>query len=308
MYKGLSVAIVVPAHNEEALIGKTIMTLPDFVDHVVVIDDCSTDGTAKRVLEIDDPRVVLIQHEYNTGVGGAIVDGHHKALELGADVNVIMAGDAQMDPAYLPALLDPIADDGYGFTKANRFYSRAGLVGMPLNRLVGSAILSFATKLASGYWQLFDPQNGYTAITRESLSRIDLNRVQRGYSFENDLLIWLNIARVRAKDVSVPAVYGEEISGMRLRKVIPELSRLLFFGFWRRILRKHVVPSFSPIALMLFTGLALCFFGLVVGIWVMIAAVGPPTAGSVMLSVGPLLVGINMLVQAVSMDMQDGTD
>jgi glycosyltransferase involved in cell wall biosynthesis len=308
MYKGLSVAVVVPAHNEEALIGKTITTLPDFVDHVIVIDDCSTDDTSKQVVEVGDPRVTLIRHEQNTGVGGAIVDGHRKALELGADVNVIMAGDAQMDPEYLPALLDPIADDGYGFTKANRFYSRTGLVGMPLNRLLGSAVLSFATKLASGYWQLFDPQNGYTAITRESLSRIDLDRIAHGYAFENDLLIWLNIARVRAKDVSVPAVYGEEVSGMRLRKVVPELSRLLFQGFWRRILRKHVVPSFSPIALMLFTGLSLCFFGVVIGLWVMAEAPGSPTAGSVMLSVGPLLVGINMLVQAIVMDMQDGTD
>lgn len=310
MYKGKRVAVVVPAHNEEKLIARTITTVPEFVDDIVVIDDRSTDETAKRAVATGDPRLHLIEHEVNTGVGGAIIDGHKLALELGADINVVMAGDAQMDPRYLPALLDPIIDSGYGFTKANRFYSRQALVGMPVIRVLGNIVLSFATKLASGYWNLFDPQNGYTAITKESLSMIDLDRVARRYSFENDLLISLGIAGVRAKDVPIPSVYGDEVSGMRLHKVIPEISRLLFMGFWRRIFVKYVLMSFSPIALLLFTGMFLCLFGLAVGIWAL--AVTPsgvsPTAGTVLLSVGPLLVGINMLVHALSLDIQQSPD
>ena len=310
MYKGLHVAVVVPAHNEELLIGQTITTVPEFVDWIVVIDDASTDETAKRALETGDPRLNLIEHVTNTGVGGAIIDGHKRALELGADVNVVMAGDAQMNPAYLPALLDPIAEQGYGFTKANRFYSRQALAGMPVVRIFGSIVLSFATKVASGYWNLFDPQNGYTAVTSEALGRIDLDRVARRYSFENDLLISLGIANVRAKDVPVPSRYGNEVSGMRMVKVIPEISRLLFTGFWRRMLLKYVLMSFSPIALLLFAGLFLCLAGSVVGIWAIVVtpSIDSPSAGTVLLAVGPLLVGINMLVHALALDIQQSPD
>ncbi len=310
MYKGMHVAVVVPAYNEEKLIGRTINSVPDYVDSIVVVDDLSTDETALRALETADQRLSLIQHTVNTGVGGAIIDGHKRALALGSDVNVVMAGDAQMNPDYLPALLDPIADHGYGFTKANRFYSREALAGMPAIRVFGSIVLSFATKLASGYWNLFDPQNGYTAVTRGALARIDLDRVARGYSFENDLLICLGIANVRAKDVPVPSVYGDEVSGMRLMKVVPEISRLLFTGFWRRILLKYVLMSFSPIALLLFTGLFLCLAGAVVGIWAIIVtpSEAAPSAGTVLLAAGPLLVGINMLVHALALDIQQSPD
>lgn len=310
MYKGKRVAVVMPAHNEEKLIARAITSVPEFVDHIVVIDDASTDETAKRAMATGDPRVHLIEHEANTGVGGAIIDGHKVAIGLDADIDVVMAGDAQMDPQYLPTLLDPIVNDGYGFTKANRFHSRQALTGMPAIRVLGNIVLSFATKLASGYWNLFDPQNGYTAITREALSMIDLDRVARRYSFENDLLIWLGIAGIRAKDVPIPGVYGDEVSGMRLRKVVPEISHLLFMGFWRRIFLKYVLMSFSPIALLLFTGLFLCAFGLAVGIWALVVTPSgvAPTAGTVLLAVGPLLVGINMLVHALTLDIQQTPD
>jgi glycosyltransferase involved in cell wall biosynthesis len=310
MYKGMCVAVVVPAHNEEKLISQVISSTPDFVDHIVVIDDASTDETALRAAETGDDRLSLIKHEINTGVGGAIIDGHKRALELGAQVNVVMAGDAQMNPSYLTALLDPIADEGYGFCKANRFYSRQALAGMPMIRVIGSIMLSFATKLASGYWNLFDPQNGYTAITRQALNSIDLDRLARRYSFENDLLIWLGIAGIRAKDVPVPGVYGGEVSGMRLVKVIPEISKLLLTGFWRRMFLKYVLMSFSPIALLFFTGLFLCMAGTTVGIWAIIVTPGAasPSAGTVLLAAGPLLVGINMLVHALILDIQQTPD
>jgi glycosyltransferase involved in cell wall biosynthesis len=310
MYKGARVAAVVPAHNEEAHIGRVIATMPDFVDEIVVVDDLSTDRTAELAESAGDPRVTLIRHEQNLGVGGAIVSGHRAAMALGADVNVVMAGDGQMDPRFLPTLLDPVVEDGYGFAKANRFFSMDSFAGMPRHRIFGNVALSFATKAASGYWHLFDPQNGYTAIRHEVLERLSLDRIARGYSFENDLLVHLNILRVPAVDVPIPAVYGSEISGIRLRRVIPEMTRLVVHGFWKRFFYKYVLWSFSPIALFLLAGLTLVGFGLAVGAWVVAHTLGTATAstGSVLLAVTPFLLGMNMVMFAVMMDMQESPD
>ena len=305
MYRGLKVAAVVPAYREEKLVGRVIETMPDFVDIIVVVDDCSPDGTSASVTAVGEPRVTLIRHEVNKGVGGSIVTGHRAALAQGADVMVVMAGDAQMDPAYLPALVDPIVDDGCGFTKANRFFDATSYKGMPKVRLVGNIILTFLTKSASGYWNLVDPQNGYTAVTRAALARVPLDRLAERYDFENDLLIWLNIADVRARDVSVPAVYGDETSTMQVRRVIPRLTRTLFLGFWRRILLKYVLWSFSPVALMLFTGLFLLLLSAVPGAIAIISALhgDSPTSGTVLLAVTPFLCGFFLLVQALVLDI-----
>jgi glycosyltransferase involved in cell wall biosynthesis len=310
VYRNRTIAAVVPAFREEALIGRTISTMPDYVDHIVVVDDCSPDRTSEAALAVGDPRVTLIRHEVNTGVGGAIITGHRKAAELGADIDVVMAGDAQMDPAYLPDLLEPIIEGGLGFAKANRFFSLKSFESMPRYRIFGNIVLSFLTKLASGYWHLFDPQNGYTAITQDTLRRLPLNRIASRYSFENDLLINLNILRVPAIDVPIPAVYGEEVSTIKLKRVVPELVRLLLFGFWRRFFYKYVLWSFSPIALFVFAGLALVVFGGGWGIWVLAYTLGPPeaSAGSVLLSVAPLLVGVQMLLYALMLDIQESPD
>ena len=310
MYRNRTIAAVVPAYKEEALVGTVIRTMPDYVDHIVVIDDCSPDGTSEAAHAVGDPRVTVIRHEKNTGVGGAIITGHRKAGELGADIDVVMAGDAQMDPRYLPDLLEPLIDGGLGFAKANRFFSLQSFESMPRYRIFGNIILSFLTKLASGYWHLFDPQNGYTAITQDTLRRLPLDRIASRYSFENDLLINLNILRVPAIDVPIPAVYGREESSISLRRVIPELLRLLIFGFWRRFFFKYVLWSFSPIALFLIVGLALSMFGGGWGIWVLVNTLGPAeaSAGSVLLAVAPMLVGIQMLLYALMLDIQESPD
>lgn len=311
MYRDLAIAVVMPAFNEARLIGRTIATVPSFVDHIVVVDDCSSDGTSAAALAVGDPRVTLVRHECNTGVGGAILDGHRRVLELAADVSVVMAGDAQMDPDYLPDLLDPIAEGEADFTKANRFFSRTSFSGMPRHRVFGSVVLSFMTKAASGYWHLFDPQNGYTATAVAILRRIDLDRVAIGYEFENDFLIRLNIADARACDVPVPAVYGDEVSGIRLHKVAPALFGLLVAGFWRRILIKHVLQSFSPVALLLFSGLALLGFGSAFGLGTIVYRLtggGSPSAGTVLLSVTPLLAGLHLVINAWVLDIQQAPD
>jgi glycosyltransferase involved in cell wall biosynthesis len=305
VYHGQCIAAVVPAFREEAHVGDVIRTMPDFVDHIVVVDDLSPDSTSEAALAVGDPRVVVIRHEVNKGVGGSIVTGHHKAMQLGADIDVVMAGDGQMDPAHLPALLDPVVDRGYGFAKANRFYSTTSYAGMPRHRLLGNIVLTFMTKAASGYWNLVDPQNGYTAITRPVLERLPLDRIAERYEFENDQLIWLNILDVRAIDVPIPAVYGAERSSIRLHKVVPRLVWLLFTGFWRRIFLKYVLWSFSPVALLLFVGSFLVLVGLVVGAWATWESLGPATAsaGTVLLAVTPFLTGVPMLVQALALDI-----
>lgn len=306
MYKGAKVAAVVPAYREELMIATVVQTMPDYVDHIVIVDDCSPDNTSGAVEALGDPRVTLIRHEVNQGVGGAILTGHRAALELGSDVNVIMAGDAQMDPQYLPPLLDKVTDEGYGFAKANRFYSPESFDGMPRYRIFGNILLSFMTKLASGYWNLFDPQNGYTAIRTEVLRRLPLNRIAKRYSFENDLLIHLNILQVPAVDVPIPAIYGDEVSSIKLRKVIPELLNRLTVGFWSRVWYRYVLWSFSPIALLLFLGLFLFVFGVGVSIWLLFLIVGSTiaTAGTVMLAALPLMLGTQMLISALQLDIQ----
>lgn len=308
MYKDLRVAVVVPAHNEERLVGRTVATMPAFVDHVIVVDDASTDDTGRAAKAVGDPRCEVIRLIDNQGVGGAILTGHERALATGADVSVVMAGDAQMDPDYLPALLDPIAAGEVQFTKANRFYAIGSFDGMPRHRVVGNVALSFLTKAASGYWNLFDPQNGYTATHRSALERLPFARIGRRYEFENDMLIHLNILRVRARDVPVPAVYGEEVSGIRLRSAAPRIMRQLTRGFWQRIWWKYVVQSFSAVALMLFGGLALTAIGLAVGAWTVLHTLGPAEAspGTVLLSVAPLLSGFHMLLFALLLDIQEG--
>lgn len=307
MYRGVRVAAVVPAYKEEAHIGTVIRTMPDFVDHIVIVDDCSPDDTSGAARAADDGRVTLIRHEVNQGVGGAIITAHKAALELGSEINVVMAGDAQMDPQYLPQLLDPVVD-GYGFAKANRFFSGESFTGMPGYRVFGNLMLSFLTKLASGYWHIFDPQNGYTAIRAEVLRRLPLNKVAQRYSFENDLLIHLNILGVPIVDVPIPAVYGNEVSSIRLGKVIPELVALLVGGFWRRFWWKYMVWSFSAVALLLIAGLFLVILGSLAGLWVLAASVASPTAGSVMLAVVPFVLGVQMLLISLQLDIQESPD
>lgn len=305
MLKERTIAVVVPAYREEALIAETIRGVPEYVDHILVIDDCSPDATSQAAKSVADPRLEVIRLEVNQGVGGAITTGHRRAMDLGCDIMVVMAGDNQMDPDELPRLLHPILDHEYGFAKGNRIFSATSLEGMPRYRIVGNMVLTFLNKAASGYWNLVDPQNGYTAVTREALELVPLDRVSKRYEFENDLLIWLNIAGVRAKDVNIPARYGAEVSTIRLHTAVPRISWLLFRGFWRRIWYKYVLWSFSPIAAMLFLGLFLLLIGLALSTWVVYEAFSgvSPTAGTAIFAVVPAMSGFYLLVQALVLDI-----
>jgi glycosyltransferase involved in cell wall biosynthesis len=310
MYKGKRVTVVVPAHNEEALIAATLAGIPDYVDSVIVVDDASTDRSAEiaRELAATESRISVLEHEQNQGVGGTVVDGYKSAVEQGSDIAVVMAGDNQMDPGCLPQLLDKITDDGYDAAKGNRFLgSSSSLSKMPKYRQFGNILLTIMTKAASGYWSLFDSQNGYYAVTTDTLRRLDLDRVARRYDLENSILIQMNIIGARVADVAIPARYGEEVSGIRLWRVAPRLLLTLFFGFFLRIYRKYVLYNFHPIALFLYSGLVLMAWGIAFGAWAAVQSIGEDAAstGTVMLAVLPFLMGFQLMLSAIVLDIQN---
>jgi glycosyltransferase involved in cell wall biosynthesis len=308
VYKGNSVAVVVPAYNEEELIGLTLAGMPEYVDSIIVTDDASTDDTAARVeaMAQRDARIMLIRHARNEGKGGAVIDGYRRAMDQGHDIVVSMDGDHQMPPEYLPSLLDCLIEQGYDAAKGNRFLAASGTLGrMPKYRLLGNILLTLATKIASGYWSIFDSQNGFWALTATSLAKLDLSRIARRYDLENSLLIHLNIVGARVADVPIPARYGDEVSGIRLWRVTPRILLTLFTGFWRRVFLRYVLYNFHPIALFLFSGLALTLWGVGFGIWVVIGSLGPEaaTSGTVMLAVLPFLMGFQLLLAALVLDI-----
>lgn len=308
MYKNKRIAVVVPCFNEARHVDRVLRNVPEFVDHIVAIDDCSEDNTQALIEASNDSRVVALRTPENQGVGGATILGYKKVLEVGCDVVVKMDGDGQMSPAYLSALLDGIVDQGYDYTKGNRFLARESLGLMPRHRLLGNIILTFLNKLASGYWHIFDPQNGFTAIKCETLRRLDLNTIHPRYFFENDMLIALNFHNARVLDVPIPAQYGDEISNLNPFKVGLTFPLLLLPRFWRRIYQKYVLRDFSPIALFLFSGLLLLAWGVVFGTYHWTLSVitdRPATTGTVMLSVLPLILGFQLILQAIVLDIQE---
>ena len=235
MYRSLRVAVVIPAFNESRAISETVATVPDFVDEILVIDDASSDDTSAQA-QAASSRALVIRHANNSGVGRAITTGYHRALALGVDVAVVMAGDGQMDPGDLPALLDPIADERADYVKGNRFKHPEIWSAMPPARIVGNVLLSAATKLTSGYRHVFDSQCGYTAITRRMLQRLELDGVFPRYGYPNDLLSRLNIAGARVVDVPVRPIYGAHWkSGINVRTVVHPIPWVLLRSWGNRI-------------------------------------------------------------------------
>jgi glycosyltransferase involved in cell wall biosynthesis len=308
MYKDHRIAVVVPCHNEAGHLADVIRTMPAFVDSIIVVDDCSTDNTAEVARKSGDARVCVLQPDQNQGVGGATILGYEKGLEANADVLVKMDGDGQMAPEFLGELLDQIVEHGYDYAKGNRFLAGESLAQMPKVRLFGNVALTFMTKLASGYWHVFDPQNGYTAIRARALKRLNLTRVHRRFFFENDMLVALNYFSSRVSDVAIPSRYGQEISDLSPFKIGLTFPLLLTQRFLRRVYQRYVLRDFSPVALFLFLGFVLFVWGLGFGIylWVETAITGRATpTGTIMLALLPLILGFQLLLQAVVLDIQN---
>jgi len=260
MYLKKTIAVVVPAYNEEKLIARTLKEIPDLVDKMIVVDDASTDSTARIVTELaeNDQRIQLIQHEGNQGVGGAIVTGYKKARDLGIDVTVVMAGDAQMDPNDLIRIIEPVANGSADYTKGNRLFYGDSWNMIPHYRYLGNSFLSLMTKISSGYWHIADSQSGYTAISLIALQRVNLDKIYKRYGMPNDLLIKLNQNDFRVRDVHVRPVYNVgEKSGIKLIQVIPKISWILFKGFWQRLFFKYVIKDFHPLVFFYLLGFIL---------------------------------------------------
>lgn len=305
-YSEFRIAVVVPAYNEEGLIGDTLESIPEYVDCIYVIDDGSKDQTAMVVSECPDPRVVLIRHSQNMGVGAAIVTGYKQALTDGMDVVAVMAGDNQMDPEQMPYLLAPIVEGKADYTKGNRLISPEYRKGMTKWRFAGNAMLTFLTKMASGYWQITDPQNGYTAVSRDALERINLDSIYPYYGYCNDLLVKLNVYSFRVMDVVMPARYGRERSKIRYSKYIFKVSRMLLRNFFWRLKVKYVVLSFHPLVLFYLLGMALTPPGLLLGLWIVYQKFYhlPVSQNFPLLSVFLTIMGVQFLLFAMLFDMQ----
>lgn len=246
------IAVVVPAYNEELLIERVVKTMPALVDRIYIVDDCSTDATVKKVQDIQKNkiggRVRLVQLEKNSGVGAAIVRGYREAMADKMDVVAVMAGDAQMDPEDLVNVLRPVVDGSADYTKGNRLFTGEAWRIIPKHRYLGNSFLSLLTKISSGYWHVTDSQTGFTAVSTEALSLLPLYRLYPRYGYPNHILAMLNVYNQRVRDVPVKPVYNiGERSGIKLWRVIPSLSWLLFKNFIWRMWQKYVIRDFHPL-------------------------------------------------------------
>jgi glycosyltransferase involved in cell wall biosynthesis len=313
MLDGKRVAVVVPAHNEETLLPETLAGIPDFVDRIYVVDDASRDATRERAdaAAAADPRVAVLAHERNQGVGAAIITGYRRALEERVDVTSVMAADNQMDPDDLEALVAPVARGELDYAKANRLITGKAWELIPRHRYLGNAVLSLLTKIASGYWHVADSQSGYTALGLGTLEQLDLDRIYPRYGFPNDMLVHLNIVNARVRDIPSRPIYGVgERSGIKLRSVVPRISWLLVKGFFWRLREKYVIRDFHPLVFFYTFGIVMSLAGLGLGIsLVVLRALGYSITAATGVLVALLLIfGSQFTLFAMWFDMESNKD
>jgi glycosyltransferase involved in cell wall biosynthesis len=309
MYRDKTIAVIIPAYDEEKLIGKVLQTTPTFIDHIVVVDDASSDRTGEIVKahQEEDSRIIYLRHPRNEGVGGAIVTGYKWARDNGISISVVMAGDAQMDPGDLPNLLDPVVDGEVDYAKGNRLFTGKAWKIIPKTRYLGNAVLSFLTKIACGYWHVADSQSGYGAVNLEVLKTIDLDGVYRRYGMPNDFLVRLNVYHFRVRDVPVNPIYGiGERSGMKIYRVIFTLSLLLLKLFLWRLKEKYIIRDFHPLVLFYLLGIVLTPIGFVFGCYLLIYRLffGPVAATSALFAAFFAISGLQSLFFAMWFDME----
>ncbi len=307
MLEGKRVAVVVPAFDEERLVGETIRGIPEFVDRILVVDDATRDGTARAAEEVGDARVELLRRERNGGVGAAIAAGYRRAHEEEIDVTCVMAADNQMDPSELRSLVEPVARGEVEYAKANRLVSGEAWNVIPHTRYLGNAVLSLLTKIASGYWHVADSQAGYTALSLDALRRLDLDALYPRYGFPNDVLVHLNVQNARVRDIPSRPIYdvGEQ-SGIRLRSVVPRISWLLFKAFWWRMGQKYVIRDFHPLVFFYAFGAVMLAVGLVLGLVELVLRIAGNaiTPASIVLVAVLLIAGLQMTLFAMWFDME----
>jgi dolichol-phosphate mannosyltransferase len=304
-----SIAAVIPCFRVEREIAAVLAGLPDYIQHVIVIDDASPDDTARLVADLasQDERIVLIRHEKNQGVGGATVTGFRKALELGAQIVVKVDGDGQMDVNHLSELLVPLILGQADYTKGNRFRDFQSLQKMPAIRRFGNMVLGFLTKAATGYWNLFDPTNGFVAIRSNVLAQLPLDSIDKTYFFETSMLANLYLLGALVKDVPMPARYRGEISNLSIGRSAFEFPIKLVKIFFRRLILMKLIYDFSMASVYILVGLPLLLFGLTFGItkWIKYATLGiPAPTGTVMIPTLSVLLAIQFLIAAIETDLR----
>ena len=311
MLEGKTVAVVVPAYDEERLVGDTIAGIPGYVDKVYVVDDASRDSTGDAAKRTGDGRVVVVRHERNSGVGASIVTGYRRAVADGIDVTCVMAGDNQMDPDELESLALPVVRGEVDYAKANRLFTGSAWTLIPRSRYLGNAVLSLLTKIASGYWHVADSQSGYTAASREILEQLDLEHVYPRYGFPNDMLVHLNVWNARVRDVPSRPVYGVgERSGLKIPRVVPRISWLLVKGFFWRMKQKYVIRDFHPLVFFYAFGFLMTVVGLGLGIAEVVLRImgNAVSVGTVVLVALLLIFGSQFTLFAMWFDMESNKD
>lgn len=307
-YEGVRVAVAIPAYKAKASIAAVIGAVPAFVDRIIVIDDASADGTAEVVRALPLPRIRLIVHEKNQGVGGAMKTAYRAALEEGAEVVIKMDSDGQMDPRYLQDLVAPTVAGEAGYVKGNRLWSWSSARGMPRERLFGNLFLSLATKAASGYWNVFDPTNGFTAIRGDVLRRLDFDAIENRYYFETNMLVELHLRRVVVQDVLMEARYQGESSSLSVTAASVEFAFRLVRSFVRRVMLEYFVLDMRPATLFGVLGALGVSFGTAFGLyhWRLGEQLGTSSLpGTVMVAAIPVIVGTQLLVQALALDIAE---
>ncbi|MBF0539353.1 MAG: glycosyltransferase family 2 protein [Nitrospirae bacterium] len=302
-------AVVIPAYKVADKIEVVVRSIPASIDTIIVVDDkCPqrSGDVAAATQGSSNGRVVVLYNDVNMGVGGAVVCGLKKAIELGCDIIVKMDGDGQMDAAYLDDLIAPLLNGEADYTKGNRFMNFTALKTMPKVRLFGNSVLSFLLKISSGYWNIIDPTNGYTAIHRRAVEKLNLEGIAQRYFFESDMLINLNIINAVVRDIDIPARYGDEDSSLSILKTSLEFPPRLLKGFLRRIFFKYFLYDFNMASIYIIIGLPMFIFGSTLGVveWMdSIINATVKTSGTIMLVALPIIVSLQMLLQAIAIDI-----
>lgn len=304
-----NIVVIIPAYRVERELQGVLSSIPTYVRHIVVVNDASPDGTARVLQEAcaRDARITPVSHLTNQGVGGAMVSGYRKAIELKAEIVVKLDGDGQMSSEDIPALIAPLVSGQADFTKGNRFHDFLALSNMPLVRRLGNVGLSFFAKSATGYWNCFDPTNGFIAMRGEVLKSLPLERLHKSYFFEISQLSQLYLIGACLRDVPISARYAGESSSLSILKVLVEFPPALLAVFLRRIVLHYLLYDFSIGSVYILVGLPLLLFGLIFGSikWIHYASRGiPAPTGTVMLATLTVILGIQFLLSAVSIDLQ----
>jgi dolichol-phosphate mannosyltransferase len=302
----MKIFAVLPCYRTRHLVLDVIAKIGAEVCAIVIVDDQCPDRTGLYVeSQSQDPRVTVLFHAQNQGVGGAMITGYKYCLDQGADIVVKIDSDGQMDPAFLPVLIRPLLQGDADYVKGNRFFNIEDVKQMPLIRIVGNAGLSFLTKLSTGYWHVFDPTNGYTAAHQAVLKYVPFEKISKGYFFESDMLFRMGTIRAVVADVPMVAHYGDEVSNLKISKSIFEFSGLHCTNFLKRIFYTYFLRDFSIASVQLVVGILLFLFGFIFGLVIWLNSIlnnQIATTGTVMLSVLPILISVQLLIGFLSYD------